>query len=211
MIIASDLDVAWLAGLLEGEGCFWFGDRGRVVIRLAMTDLDVVERAAAIMGGVIEKPRLPKEANRKIVYACRVSGDDAIAWMTRLRPMMGKRRQAKIDEVMAYRASRPGKGRWIRPRSTHCKAGHELTPENTVMVLGGSKKYPDSHRQYPRCRICVHAKDELASKRKLARRHSDPEYRTKVYARNAATKRKLRAAKKAAGLTTGAQQEGATL
>ena len=43
------IDIAWLAGLLEGEGCFRL-DKGKYpIIRLGMGDEDVVVRAASLM------------------------------------------------------------------------------------------------------------------------------------------------------------------
>ncbi len=36
----TDLDIAWLAGLLEGEGSFWFNGSPRV--KVAMTDQDIM-------------------------------------------------------------------------------------------------------------------------------------------------------------------------
>jgi hypothetical protein len=46
----SKVDIAWLAGLLEGEGSFMRGKRKDAPgISLAMTDRDVVERAAKLL------------------------------------------------------------------------------------------------------------------------------------------------------------------
>ena len=45
--------LAWLAGLLEGEGCFtinWNAGRGYPVIYVTMCDQDVVDRAGAMLG-----------------------------------------------------------------------------------------------------------------------------------------------------------------
>lgn len=49
-------EIYWLAGLLEGEGCFHAYRQGRkktpnplVQVQVAMTDKDVVERIAGIM------------------------------------------------------------------------------------------------------------------------------------------------------------------
>ena len=39
----TEADVAWAAGLFEGEGCITVTD-GRVTLRLASTDYEVVER-----------------------------------------------------------------------------------------------------------------------------------------------------------------------
>lgn len=50
----SELQIAWLSGILEGEGCFTIGHtRARTpypVIHLASTDRDVVEKVHAMVG-----------------------------------------------------------------------------------------------------------------------------------------------------------------
>ena len=45
-----NVDIAWLAELLEGEGSFVMSERS-IAIVVKMTDRDVVERAAALLGG----------------------------------------------------------------------------------------------------------------------------------------------------------------
>lgn len=43
-------DLYWLSGLLEGEGCFRAQEHGQPIIVLAMSDEDVVARAAGPHG-----------------------------------------------------------------------------------------------------------------------------------------------------------------
>lgn len=138
-------DLYWLAGLLEGEGCFWYGTGGRILIRLAMTDEDVIQRAARLMQALVEKPRMPHSRATKVVYACRVRGDAAIRWMELLRPLMGIRRQRKIDDCLAFAATRPGKrynscGGRDKPRRgiyglSHPREVHRINP--IAPLIGG--------------------------------------------------------------------------
>ena len=99
----SAVDLAWLAGLLEGE--VWFGvqhnNSGTSMtqrVNLAMTDRDVVERAAGLMGGKIETCRRPPFKN---IYRIQLSGANARSVMRVVRPLMGRRRSSRIDEIMA--------------------------------------------------------------------------------------------------------------
>lgn len=96
-------DIIWLAGLLEGEGCF--GHRGNcTTIQLQMTDEDVVQRAAKILGGVVyAQPRHSKPAHYKAMFGVSISGDKAAEWMRILLPLMGLRRQNKIKELLPLR------------------------------------------------------------------------------------------------------------
>lgn len=91
-------DVYWLAGLLEGEGCF-STSRFCPIIALSMTDEDVVSRATKLLGAsygrhICKKPR-------KDCFQVHLYGDKAIAWMMTLYPLMGKRRQERIREIIS--------------------------------------------------------------------------------------------------------------
>jgi hypothetical protein len=94
-------DIFWLAGLLEGEGCFGLsGAGGSIRISLNMTDLDIVERAANLLGGQVKKRKL--SPNRKQVYSTEIFSNRAAAWMMTLFPIMGDRRKDKIEESLNY-------------------------------------------------------------------------------------------------------------
>ncbi len=101
-------ELAWLGGLLEGEASF-MSRRGCPKIGLQMTDLDTVERAAAILGvSVGAFSRKPKgKATYKPVWHLAVHGVRAISWMMTLYQFLGERRQEKVREILtAWRESR---------------------------------------------------------------------------------------------------------
>ena len=94
-------DVAWLAGLLEGEGCFFSRkNRPTPVIQLCMTDPDVVIRAAALLrcNRVIRCKNDTRGG--KALYRTVLFGRDAVGWCMTLYPLMGVRRQQKIKEMI---------------------------------------------------------------------------------------------------------------
>lgn len=93
----------WLAGLLEGEGCFCLTQGSKKpVIKLSMTDRDVVEKAARWMGGCsVRSYRRPSwKPSRKTMHCTERHGPQAIALMKALLPRMGERRSAKIEELL---------------------------------------------------------------------------------------------------------------
>jgi len=95
-------DRYWLAGLLEGEGCFQWsrcGEKTWPRIALAMGDKDVVIRAALLLGGR-GKVRTFHSYGRNPVHRFVVSGKRAVEVMTELLSIMGERRQSKIKELL---------------------------------------------------------------------------------------------------------------
>lgn len=116
----TNQDAAWLAGLLEGEGCF----QGRArktrttcrpaaIVYLQMNDLDVVERACRLM-------QAPSVRSRPVSYQIGSNGAQAEAVMWRIRPFMGERRGAKIDSILAMDLSHRPRGSAIPEAVGHC-------------------------------------------------------------------------------------------
>jgi hypothetical protein len=102
----TSLDIAWLGGLLEGEGSFINGISPEIAMQ--MTDRDTVVKAAVLLGVPIGKaPRKPKgKESYKLVWHVRVHGARAIGWMMTLYQFLGERRRAKVREILAtWRAS----------------------------------------------------------------------------------------------------------
>ena len=85
----------WLAGLLEGEACFTWSRTPKV--QLEMTDRDVVERAAREMKGRIA---VRERQGRKMTYVTAAYGPSAVQVMAQVYPMMGKRRQERIEGLV---------------------------------------------------------------------------------------------------------------
>lgn len=101
--------IAWLAGLLEGEGTLT-STATYPVISMQMCDIDVLQRAARIMN--IERVS-PKDVERNRergwspAFYIAISGARAAEWMRELRPAMGQRRASEMDDALAqYRPIR---------------------------------------------------------------------------------------------------------
>lgn len=96
-------DIFWLAGLLEGEGHFMSDPKGSLArIKLEMTDKDVIEHAAELMGirnvGAARKSN-PKHNTTYYFYVC---GAKAAGWMMTIFSLMGKRRRRTIKNVLCH-------------------------------------------------------------------------------------------------------------
>lgn len=108
-------DAAWLAGLLDGEGCF-DNPRGAPRVRVKMADLDVVLRAADVMGATTYMENdLRPYVERKPLMVAQTTGDNAIAVMRAVLPWLGSRRSAKVTEIiLAHEAKKRGRIRLKR-------------------------------------------------------------------------------------------------
>ncbi len=118
-MIPEHSDLAWLAGLLEGEGYFGMGNNGANSVRLRvtcrMTDKDVLRKAQAMTGmGRFYKVNRDNgyyKAHWKDTWNWEINKKDHIyALIVALYPFMGKRRGVRILEMIETYKTMPG--RW---------------------------------------------------------------------------------------------------
>ena len=103
-------NLAWLAGLLEGEGCFLLTFKKNkngtgypcFCVSMNMNDEDVVMRAANIVGfGNYSGPWLQYNPKHKPFYRWSVVKRDYVyALLVAIYPFMGSRRKAKIETIL---------------------------------------------------------------------------------------------------------------
>lgn len=95
-------EIAWVAGILEGEGTFSL-IRGRLPsVSLSMSDSDIIERVRVL----VDPTRLisvtadqPRKDN-KPRYTVTLNGTRAIQWIMTIYPLMGIRRKARIRHLL---------------------------------------------------------------------------------------------------------------
>jgi len=93
-------ELAWLGGLLEGEGYF-FPKRGKYpAISLNMTDRDSVEKVAIIFGTKTKGPYGGIKENHKFTWRTEISGSQAAGWMMTLFQFFCKRRGLTIKSIL---------------------------------------------------------------------------------------------------------------
>ena len=161
------IEVAWAAGLFEGEGCWSYyqreyGAKVQPQVRLGMTDRDVVERFAAVIGcGAIGKVK-PGTGGHKPVYEWRVYEAEKVREIIALfMPYMGQRRRAKAEELLRRIAD----VRSHNAKKTQCPAGHELAGDNLI-----EEPIKRAGREYTarRCRTCRRAQSRERMRTQLA-------------------------------------------
>jgi hypothetical protein len=153
-------DIAWLAGLLEGEGAFTMSGGG-IAVELNMTDRDVVDAAARLVGATsVNRNNNHETRNHKPCYRWTLCGNKAAGWMMTIYSLMGTRRRGRIRELLAkwramkprYRNAvhcehrdRPSYGRGLC-QTCHAKAWYE---RNKDKVLASNRaRYWLNHERY---------------------------------------------------------------
>ena len=114
-----DTDVAWLAGLIEGEGSFmvkrvrpdkeWWG----LTIQIGMTDQDVIDRVAALCpGGHINVDAANESRRTKPLYRWRMTNRPLVVELAQdVLPYLGGRRSAEALNLLWT-------AKYASPRST---------------------------------------------------------------------------------------------
>lgn len=113
---ATTEEIAWAAGLFEGEGSIelWRVSQHRSYPRIALasTDEDVVRKWNRIVGGgkVLGPYTRAKHPEHKPMWRATRVGKSAEAVLALFAPHLGERRIARMNEVLAQATG--GGGRW---------------------------------------------------------------------------------------------------
>lgn len=137
----SQVDIAWAAGLFEGEGSVGMSSSQRQPrVQLVSTDEDVVRRFVEIIGRGNVRGYHKTAAHHKDYWQWSVqSKDDVLYVLNLLWPYLGERRRERAIEVIE-RASK------MRDAANHCNRGHDLEdPDNVYVHRKTGKRY---------CRAC---------------------------------------------------------
>lgn len=126
-------ELHWLAGVLEGEGCFLKPSPSKPnnpVIVVSMTDEDVVARIAKLFDTTYYKS-VAKRMHWKPTFITRLTGVRAVSMMQRLYPLMGQRRQQRIAEIVSEFIPRHNRlsGRQINVIRRSTKSTRQLAAE----------------------------------------------------------------------------------
>ena len=105
--IPSDT-LAWLAGVLEGEGSFMMSRntvKNKVYfypkISVNMSDQDIINRVSSVFNTKTYLVPKDKRGDWKQLYRAQISGARAATLMQQLLPWMSARRASKINEILA--------------------------------------------------------------------------------------------------------------
>lgn len=102
----SEKEIAWMAGLFEGEGCVTINPHYRnsnpyVRVSLGMTDADVVEKFHRILGlGAVDYNKCRPNRTKPMIYWRLGKREEIRVFLEVIAPEMGIRRSAKIEEAI---------------------------------------------------------------------------------------------------------------
>jgi hypothetical protein len=114
----TDAELAWAAGLFEGEGTFNVTKRStNISMALVSTDEDVVDRFHAIVGaGRVYRNRTSNGFSLKKQYVWNVSAINEFRHVAAiLLPWLGNRRRARMLQVLDAYSTAPVKRNASRP------------------------------------------------------------------------------------------------
>jgi hypothetical protein len=127
-------EVAWLAGIYEGEGSCAI-TRGRAIrVEIMMTDQDVVDRIYTLtgLGSVHILP--PRGDKYKTAYRWSIGSIDAVEFLQSVIPWLGERRAGRaLDAIQNWKTNK----RQSTLGDTECINGHVYeTPGNRRTKYG---------------------------------------------------------------------------
>jgi len=151
------LNIAWFAGLIEGEGCFTRCRRS-IQMTVVSTDKDVIEQAALMTGKNfhVTHRKGPGGERWKPIYRTHCCGATAASWMMTLYPFLKSRRRARVRELLVL---------W-KLDSTHardrvkCLYGHEYDVAPAALQRHGSKRF---------CPTCLKVREKKRNPRRRTR------------------------------------------
>ena len=113
MLNLTETDVAWIAGILEGEGYFGIDNRSKdryevskippaPFIKVSMVDEDIIQRLSKLLDKSYFSPSR-KTITGKQVYTLHVGEKEKVLFiLQKILPYMGVRRSERITECISH-------------------------------------------------------------------------------------------------------------
>ncbi len=107
----NDLQLGWVAGIIEGEGCFIHQkERDHLRIQVKMTDEVVINRLQEItnVGRVRPADVKGKLEHHKDKWIWVVTKRDDTLWLAeKIMPLLSQRRRHRLQEILALMMKKP--------------------------------------------------------------------------------------------------------
>ena len=96
----KESDVAWLAGIYEGEGTCTITKGRAIRVEVVMTDEDVVKRVYDLTGCGTVRTLPQRREDYKPAYRWSIGSVDAVNFLTVVLPWLGQRRAQRANEAI---------------------------------------------------------------------------------------------------------------
>ena len=113
MLNLSETEIAWIAGILEGEGYFGIDNRSKdryelsktppaPFIKISMVDEDIIQRLSKLLDKSYFSPSR-KTVKGKQVYTLHIGEKEKVLFiLEKILPHMGERRSERIRECISH-------------------------------------------------------------------------------------------------------------
>lgn len=138
----DNLVIAWTAGIIEGEGSFSLTYPAKVVIKVQMTDKDVVKKLHDTFGGSFFFSKR-KQDHHKDSWIWSLQGMSAVSLMYKILPYMGERRSLRINECISAFEAQKDKNQLVLENKK--LAALDYISNGRVSLRGSANKYGVSY------------------------------------------------------------------
>lgn len=134
----TDVQVAYLAGIYEGEGSCAITSGRAIRVEIVMTDQDVIHNIRNITGLGSVKSVAPRAEKHKTAYRWSIGSKDAVLFLEAIYPWLGQRRGDRaLDAINNWKTNKTQSS----PNDTECVHGHSYLP-------------PNKRTRYGTCHLC---------------------------------------------------------
>jgi hypothetical protein len=100
MNVLTPTEIAWLAGIYEGEGSCSITSGRAIRVEIVMTDRDIIERVQSLTGLGSVSSLAPRGEKYKPSYRWSVGSINAVVFLTAILPWLGKRRSGRAQDAI---------------------------------------------------------------------------------------------------------------
>ena len=130
--------VAWLAGIYEGEGSCAITSGRAIRVEIVMTDEDTMQRVQSFTGLGSVRSLPPRSENHKPAWRWSIGSADAVEFLQTIMPWLGSRRAERAQKAIEN---------WTSNRK-------QSTAQDTECVNGHSYEAPNKRTKYGTCHMC---------------------------------------------------------
>ena len=134
----TPVQVAWLAGIYEGEGSCAITSGRAIRVEIVMTDEDVVNRIQSLTGLGSVRSLSQRAENHKPAFRWSIGSKDAVEFLETILPWLGYRRGRRAkDAITNWRVNK----KQSTASDSRCINGHEYdAPDNRRTKYGTCHK-----------------------------------------------------------------------